>query len=297
MNLKDLVTDYTAHQRGRGLSPKTVELSRYALDTFTKWGAANQVTEPSDLDQRALDRYSAYLINEHEVHVGTGWRRLSRATCRTYVRTLSTFLSWCQAEGELAGKVRAQQPRAEKKLKEILTREEIDKLENAAELERDKIMIRLLADSGIRLGELLSLRPSDLTEVGRERYVKVRGKTGERLVPVLPAFFTRLRRYAGRGPRIFMTTRKSPRTGIYEPLRARSVENMLKYAATKAGIEKRVHPHVLRHSMVTEWLRQHKNPVSLQHILGWSSLAMLRDYEHLVVSDSYDAMLDFHRSA
>jgi integrase len=295
MDIKGLVADYIGHQRGKGLSPKTVELTGYALNTFVRWAQTHKITEPSQLDQRVLDRYNTYLLEEHHIQKPTGRYPLSRASARTYVRTLSTFLTWCQNENELNPKVKAKQPKAQKKLKEILTRDEIDKLENVAELERDKLMIRLLADTGIRLGELLTLRASDLTEVGRERYIKVRGKTGERLVPLMPTLYMRLRRYAGRGDRIFMTVRKSPRTGVYEPLRPRSVENTLNYLAQQAGVEKRVHPHVFRHSFVTFWLRQHKNPVSLQHILGWSSLAMLKDYEHLVAADSYDAILDLFK--
>ncbi len=295
MTLKELVTDYLAHQRGKGLSPKTVELTGFALDTFIKWShtGRNQIAEASQLDQKALDRYNVFLLESHRTPIG---RSLSRASVRTYVRTLQTFIAWCQSENELSAKVKAHQPKAEKKLKEVLSRDEIDKIENAAELERDKLMVRLMADTGIRLGEMLSLRPSDLKEVGRERYVQVRGKTGERLVPVMPMLYTRLKRYAGRGDRIFMTVRKSPLTAQFEPLRPRSVENTLNYAATRAGIERRIYPHLFRHSFVTFWLRQHKNPVSLQHILGWSSLAMLKDYEHLMVSDDYQAMLDLHKT-
>jgi site-specific recombinase XerD len=44
---------------------------------------------------------------------------------------------------------------------------------------------------------------------------------------------------------------------------------VLNYAGHKAGIERRIHPHLFRHSLVTGWPRAHTNPVSLQHILGW----------------------------
>ena len=99
-------------------------------------------------------------------------------------------------------------------------------MEDAAESERDKLIVRILADTGLRVGELLGLTPDDMIQQGRHRYLKVVGKgSRERLVPVAPALFTRLRRYVARGrpqdassDRIFVTLRRAGRTGQYEPL-------------------------------------------------------------------------------
>ncbi len=191
------------------------------------------------------------------------------------------------------------QPKAEKRLLETLTREEISVLEHAAEAERDRLIIRLLADTGMRLGELLGLGPDDLVENRRERYVKARGKGArERLVPVPPALFLRLRRLASRGhERIFVTLRRSPATGQYQPLAARSVQNMIRFVADAGGIHKRVYPHLFRHSYATWALRKGMNPLQLQRILGHSDLTMISTvYSHLNAADSYEAMLELLRA-
>src|SRR5205807_4939501 len=120
--------------------------------------------------------------------------------------------------------------------------------------ERDKLMVRLLGDAGLRVGELLGLRCDDLIERERNHYVRVRGKGDrERLVPI-PKLWRRLRRYIDRGrptelisDRIFVSLRRDRRTGEYEPLTKSGVEQMVRTVAVMAGIRRRVHPHLLRH--------------------------------------------------
>lgn len=262
---------------------------RFLGQQRSTWCASERITSPDQLTQQILDRFDAELLD----------RELARESVRTYTRTIGTFVRWAQAGGAIDAKVRLHQPRAEKKLLETLSREEITKLEDAADLERDKLIIRMLADSGVRLGELLGLRPGDLIEQGRERYAKVCGKGArERLVPVAPALFQRLRRYAGRGhERIFVTNRRSPRTREYEPLAPRSVQNMLRFIGAEAGLERRVHPHLFRHSYATWALREGMNSLQLQRILGHADLTMISTvYSHLNASDSYEAMLELLRA-
>src|SRR5215471_4047759 len=71
-------------------------------------------------------------------------------------------------------------------------------MEDAAVTERDKLIVRLLADTGIRVGELVRLTLNDLIERDRAHYLRVAGKTGERMVPI-PRLYRRLARYAQRG--------------------------------------------------------------------------------------------------
>lgn len=79
----------------------------------------------------------------------------------------------------------------------MLERDEIQRLEVAAGTERDKLIVRLLVDTGMRAGELAGIRLDDLIEQGRDRFVRVRGKgRKERFVSVLPDLYRRLRKYA-----------------------------------------------------------------------------------------------------
>jgi integrase len=82
------------------------------------------------------------------------------------------------------------------------------------------------------------------------------------------------------------------RTGDYEPLTRSGVLQLVRSAAERAGITKRVHTHLLRHSFITNALRAGMNPLILARIAGHSSLRMIDQvYSHLNTTDTYEAML------
>ena len=86
-----------------------------------------------------------------------------------------------------------------------------------------------------------------------------KGDSG-REVPIRPSLYTRLHQLTLRRPadaltdRLFITNRRRP-NGEYAPLAKRSAENMVDVVAERAGIKKRVYPHLLRHSMATDYMR------------------------------------------
>jgi integrase/recombinase XerD len=182
---------------------------------------------------------------------------------------------------------------------EVLTREEIRVMEDAAPSERDKLIVRLLADGGLRVGELVALRCDDILRRDREAFLRVQGKGDKhRLVPVAPALVRRLERYIRSGrphdtnsDRIFLSLRRGP-SNTYEPITRSGVLQLVRLLAQRAGIRRRVHPHVLRHSWVTEMLRRGVNPKMVADVAGHSSLRMLESvYAHLSASDAYTAMM------
>ena len=75
----------------------------------------------------------------------------------SYLRPINSMLAWAREEGEV-GSVKAQLPRLPKTLIDVLSRDEIDRLEDAAKSERDKLIVRTLAETGIRVVELVRLR-------------------------------------------------------------------------------------------------------------------------------------------
>ena len=203
-----------------------------------------------------LSRLTSHLLDE-------GGKRgpLSRHTVDTYVRNINLFLGWCQREGEI-GEVRAQAPKVPKHVLDVLDRAEIDRLEDAARTERDKVIVRLLADSGIRAGEALGLTPADLVERGRDRFIRVRGKGAkERLVPVQPQLDRRLQRVARGRPAdertdgLFVALRKRSGGG-YPGLTVSGLDQLIRDLGQRASLGKRVYPHLLRHSFATEMLNR-----------------------------------------
>lgn len=113
------------------------------------------------------------------------------------MRAINRFLTWAKEEGEEVD-ARAQLPKLPKQVIDVLSRDEIQSMEDAAKTERDKLIIRILADTGIRVGELVGLRTTDIVQRDRNHFLPVRGKgSKERLVPI-PQLYRRVPRYAER---------------------------------------------------------------------------------------------------
>ncbi|HVD02205.1 MAG TPA: tyrosine-type recombinase/integrase [Candidatus Dormibacteraeota bacterium] len=261
---------------------------------FLPWCADHSITEASQLTGRVLDQFVGDLL-EHGGKRGP----LSKHTAWSYAKAAKGLVAWARGEGEkIEGDVTV--PKLPKKLVEVLSREEIQQLEDAATSERDGLIIRLLADTGIRVGELVQLRLRDVAERDRDPFLKIRGKGDrERLVPVSPALYRRLTRYAERqrpkdtnSERLFLSRRRSRTTGDYDALTESGVQQLVRDLDERAGIQKRVHPHVFRHSAATHMLRRGMNPLLVTQVLGHTSLAMIQQvYAHLTPTDAHQALM------
>lgn len=171
-------------------------------------------------------------------------------------------------------------------------------MEEVASTERDKLIIRLLADTGLRANELCALRLDDLVRRGTSTFMKVQGKGArERLVPLIPPLFRRVERYIHRQrpqdldtTRIFVSLYRRS-SGVYEHLTPSGLNQIVHSSAQGAGINKRVYTHLLRHSWFTNGLRGGMDALTLARIGGHSSLRMLQDvYSHLNNDDDYRAL-------
>lgn len=291
-----LLLDYLQEKRAAGASPRTVGHYREVLDqVLIPFCTEEGLRTVADLTSRHLNDLGAGHLDGTRSRSG---RAISKATVHSYMRAINSFLAWARAQGE-AGAARGRLPSLRKRVLDTLSREEIQRMEEAAGTERDKLIVRVLADTGMRLGELLALRPSDLRSEGGRNVIKVRGKGDrERLVPLAPALARRVRRFADRrraeatSDGLFLTLRRGRTSGQLDRLTESAVEQMIRSLGEIAGIGKRVYPHLLRHSFATEYLRRGGNPILLQQILGHSSLAMItQTYQHLTVADAHEELI------
>jgi site-specific recombinase XerD len=291
-----LADDFLADRRANGLSVRTVEAYAYpVLHELLPWCAEQGITDPAQLTPKLVGGFTSKLLEQGGKH-----GELSRASVRSYVRSVRVFLAWSASPegGKATVGASPALPKRTKPMIDVLTRDEIQRMENAVATERDKLIIRVLADCGLRLGELLSLRVEDIQEIAKGRFaIRVHGKgSRDRLVPLKPDLHRRLRRYlAGRHAegrnRVLVSLRKGA-DGRHAPLTESGVGQVVRIAAQNAGIEKRVYPHLFRHSFATQWLRNGGNIISLQRVLGHADLSMIQGvYSHLDTDDDYDAMM------
>lgn len=294
--LARLVDDYLMACRARGLALKTIEGSYgYPLTrVFVPWCEQEGLTELCQLTARRVDAFSVHLMEGG----GKGGRPLSKATIHAYSRGVRGFLKWCEDEGE--GKTpRPALPTLPRRLLDVLDRDELDRLEAAATTERDRIILRILSDCGLRADELCSLRPESVIRRDRQAHLAVHGKgERDRLVPLPPRLLRRIDSYLRNGrpsdtrtEQVFVSLRRG-RSGDYEPLTPSGVLQLVERAAGRAGIKKRVYTHLLRHSFITNALRSGMSPLLVAKIAGHSSLRMIeRVYSHLTNDDAYEAMM------
>jgi integrase len=289
--LERLVDDYLISCRARGLSPRTDEQYSYALGILLRWCATQGITRLDGLDRRAFDRYTTFLLSR----TNRDGNPVSKHGVHTRIRPVRLLLNWASREGEEV-LARPQLPRREKPVRDVLTRDEIDMLERVLPNERDKLIIRIFADCGLRLDELTRLEAKDIVRSARQAHLRVMGKRSRvRDVPIPPSLLRRLDRFTDSRPdertsdHIFLTQRR--RAGMHEGLTRMGVYQVVKFGFKRARITKLVYPHLLRHSWMTEMLRCGMNPIQLSIIAGASQEVIAAHYTHLNRDDAYDAMI------
>ncbi|MFP3256231.1 MAG: tyrosine-type recombinase/integrase [Candidatus Nanopusillus acidilobi] len=194
-------------------------------------------------------------------------KKLDSNSLRLYVRAISSFLKFLDNEN-LAKQIKA--PKVDKRLPKFITYDELNRLLESAENYRDKLIIKFLFYTGVRVSELIKIKKNDI--IFEEGFVKVYGKGGkERIVPIPKELLNELKDYIN----------KINTENIF-PLSSRQVERIIKNTAKKAGISKKVTPHVLRHSLATTLLSKGVDIRYIQEILGHSSLNITQIYTHVV---------------
>jgi len=217
---------------------------------------------------------------------------LSRATLARKLAALRTFVKFLCREGVYAKNPLAavSTPKKEKKLPRFLYSEEIEILLNCPDLrtiagKRDRAILELLYASGLRVSELAAL---DLTDYDMQSsLLRVWGKGGkERIVPVGRAAAESIQLYLRAGRRFLAKQDLSQEKAIFlnkygNRLQARSVRNIVNKYVEQAAFEKKVCPHMFRHSFATHLLSAGADLRSVQELLGHVKLSTTQIYTHL----------------
>ena len=176
----------------------------------------------------------------------------------------------------------------------LINEEEFNKLINATDDIQERLLIGLLYESGCRIGEILSLQIKDVSfnEYGAKLVVK--GKTGQRIIPIV-WFANLLRQFIEAHP--FKNNPEVPlfyyknREGIFVPLKYSTFRMRLKRLCERVGITKRIHPHLFRHTRLTELAKELPEQV-LKQVAGWvADSQMAKTYVHLSMRDLEDSLL------
>lgn len=185
-----------------------------------------------------------------------------------------------------------------RRIPDVLTREEQEKLLGQFNLRyitphRNKTMITLLLNSGLRLSEMTSLKWKDINLMnGQLKVVEGKGAKDrvlwidENTIEALSEWKERQFEEWGKSELVF-TTR------TLNKLDGKAVRKMIKTYTGKAGIEKDISTHSLRHTFASDLLRETKNIRIVQKALGHSNIATTQIYTHIVDDELEEALKSF----
>ena len=269
MALGAAVEHFVTAKAAEGASPKTIEWYRMVLGR-----AARDLGADRALDSLTPPELRTWLLRLRET--------LSPISVAGYVRGLKAFGRWCAAE-EVAAATALRglhRPRVPHKLVEPLSDDTLRRLVDAGST-RDRAIVLLMLDTGLRLSELAGLRPCDLRPDGS---MKVMGKGArERIVPVGGVARQALVRYLRLADVADTSAIFRARGG--GALGARGVQQVFKRLKARAGIPGRCSPHILRHTFARAYLVNGGDAFSLQRMLGHSTLDMVKRYVALADTD------------
>jgi integrase/recombinase XerC len=250
------------------------------------------------LDETKVDRHVLRDYLSHLVERGIAKNSIARK-----LSAIRSFFRYLVRE-EIIAKNPIEQvssPKLDKRLPSFLTKEEMEKLLNAPDPstplgQRDRALLELLYASGLRVSELASLTPEQIDLNSNE--IRVWGKgSKERMVLMGEPAAAALKSYLKEGRTKLLGKKRSQALFLNrygQRLPARSVQRLLEGHAKKAGIGKRVHPHMLRHTFATHMLDGGADLRVVQELLGHARLTSTQIYTHVTKGQARKVYLSAH---
>lgn len=291
-NLKVEFLEYLEIEKGRSI--KTVEnydryLSRFLL--FSK------VSSPARIEESVVREFRLHL-NRQEGVSGT----MKHKTQNYYLIAIRAFLKFLRKRNiDSLNPERIELAKVGARDLDLISPDELGRLlqgPKGASLRslRDRAILELLFSTGLRVSELCRLnRDIDLS---RDEF-SVRGK-GEkiRVVFLSPAAKKAIKDYLDKrgdvDEALFVQMGKASKSAKDLRLTPRSVERMVKQYAIKAGITRKVTPHVIRHSFATDLLENGADLRSVQALLGHSNITTTQVYTHVTDKHLREVHKKFH---
>lgn len=304
MDLQTLKRQFFEHleiEKGRSL--KTVENYERYIERFLSFA---KVSDPKAITDDTVREFRMWLNRQPSgVKVGGRMETLKKKTQNYYLIALRSFLKYLRKRGiESLSPERIDLAKVAERDLDLISESDLKRLLDAPDGDdikslRDKAILELFFSTGLRLSELCSL-PREL-DLKRDEF-SIRGK-GEKIRVVFLSEVAKdaIRAYLAKrtdmDDALFVRVETKLSKGLKnESLRLvpRSVERIVKHYAIKAGISKKVTPHVIRHSFATDLLSNGADIRSVQMMLGHSNIATTQIYTHVTDAQLRDVHKKFH---
>lgn len=268
-----LVTAFRLHLAAENKSPRTIETYLEAVGQFEAFLAA----EGTPLSVAAVERahVSAYMVD-----ILSKWKP---ATAANRFRSLQQFFNFLVEEGEIAQSpmVAMKAPKVPEDPPDVISEKDLRALldtckGNGFEARRDRAMLLLLLDTGMRRAELAGITIGDID--WDAQVIRVVGKGGRvRACPFETQVAKALNRYIRTRGSHPHADRPDLWLGRRGPMTPSGLAQVVARRCTEAGLP-RLHPHLFRHTFAHHWFAQGGSETDLMRLGGWRSSSMLRRY-------------------
>ncbi len=293
--MKRQFLEYLEIERGRAV--KTIENYDHYLSRFFEYA---QIKDTGAITEEKVREFRLWLNRQP----GTNKDSMKRRTQNYYLIALRAYLKFLRKRDiPSLSPEKIELAKVPERHLDLISPLELDRLLKATDGEsekalRDKAILEMLFSTGLRVSELCSL-DSDL-DLSRDDF-PIRGKGDKvRVVFLSDAAKAATRAYlkarTDMEPALFVSAARKSETKKRIPTRLtpRSIELLIKTYATKAGITKKVTPHVMRHSFATDLLSNGADIRSVQALLGHASINTTQIYTHVTDSHLREVHKKFH---
>lgn len=166
-------------------------------------------------------------------------------------------------------------PKKEKKLPEVLTKDEILKLIKSADTKKSKLMLSLIYAAGLRVSELTNLKKSNLHFDELTGHIKRAKGMKDRIFNIPQYLIKDLKKQIEKSSSDYLFS------GPKGKLSERNIQKIVQRAAKKSGVQKQVHTHTLRHSFATHLLENGIDIRKIQVLLGHENISTTEIYTHI----------------
>lgn len=255
--MEDILDKLRNELKIRGFSPLTVRNYSFFVEKFL----SKNGKKADDLNQ---DDVKAYL--------GDLFDSKSKNTIMLAAASLKFFYTEILKKEFTQIKI----PKKEKKLPEVLIKEEVKNLINSADNLKSRLIISLLYSSGLRVSELVNLKVDDLNLNENTGWVRKGKGSKDRIFTLSGNLVEELKEFLSeKGKENKYVLSKE------NPLTTRNIQKIIKGTRIRGGISKKVTPHTLRHSFATHLLEQGTDIRLIQALLGHASLNTTQVYTHI----------------
>ncbi|MBU6426685.1 tyrosine-type recombinase/integrase [Patescibacteria group bacterium] len=295
--LKSQFLEYVEIEKGRAL--KTVENYDHYLSRFLQFLNSDN---PSAITGETVSRFRLWLNRQPSKYNKQGGGTMKKRTQNYYLIALRAFLKYLAKRGvpSLSAEHIELAKVGEREL-DLITNEELHRLiespkGNELRALRDRAIMKLLFSTGLRVSELCSLtRDINL----KSDSMSIRGKGDKvRVVFLSDEAKEAVKRYLDKRTDlddalfVRITDKQNQKGNL--ALDKRSVERIVKYWAVRAGISKKVTPHILRHVFATDLLGNGADLRSVQMLLGHANISTTQIYTHVTDAELRRVHKQFH---